>query len=292
MGVKIDQIYAHVTTSAVIHQYAKCDNHMRACSRDISEVVTVELENLLRVKTLPILERPETKRSPIEGLNVIEGLLICDWDGCSSGYTTPASLRKHRSTAHKEVINKTKRGTHRTGHCQTLYISPASYFEVEGPVFPSTGPQSLEHTFDLSAFLHDRKTEMLHNQHSKPQPINPQLIPPPFVELGFYTFITSLVDQNSIPSDVGHGKHETFSLLRKLVVQCFQEDCEKLEHAPKSIREAIMENPPWYVCSFKLILVVDPRFNTIPTGLLFPTCLLTPHSYQQHRLHMLLLKLR
>jgi hypothetical protein len=263
MGVKMDQIYAHVTTNKLVHSYAKCDDHGRACPKNITSLITEELKNLLRVEDLPILQKPLEKRHPIKGLKVLQGFFICEWDGCSSGYSTMPSVRAHRSEAHTAATNKPKRGVYRTGHCQTLYLNPATYFEVDNPIPSSTSSSTSEPTFDLNTFLHERKTQILHNQHPKHQPVDPRIIPPAFVELGFYTFITSL-DQSFITGYMEHKRDGLFSQLRKLVVQSFKEDCDKLEYAHKSIREAIMENPPQYVCLSKSVPIINPQFNSNP----------------------------
>jgi hypothetical protein len=291
MGVKMDQIHAHVTTDKITHNYAQCNNHKRACPSNITDLVLTELKGLSGVESLSTLEKPRVKRRKIEGLKVIKDLFICDYDGCSSGYTSRDSLRQHRSQAHTNPTNKPKRGTYHTGYCQTLHISPATYFEVDQPISPPTDPLTPEPDFNLSAFLHHRKTEMLQHQYSKHHPTNPQMIPPPFAELGFYTFITSL-DQSSIPGYMKYQRGEVFHQLQKLVIQCFKDDCDKLGPAHKSIRETIMENPPQYVYLFKLIPIINQDF----TATLKIPCPLTPlsnlHSNQQHRLHMLLLKQR
>ena len=238
MGVKIDQIHTHVTTDKVTHKHAQCNNHKRACPSDIANLVTAELK-LAGIESLSTLEKPRVKRRKIEGLKVIEDLFICDYDDCSSGFTGRDSLRKHRSTAHTNVTKKPSRGTYRTGYCQTLYINPATYFEVDQPIPPLTNLPTLEANFNLGAFLHHRKAEILQNQH---HPVNLQMVPPVFVELGFHTFITSL-DQSSIPGYIEHKRGELYYQLRKLVVQCFKEDCDKLGPANKAIQETIMENP-------------------------------------------------
>jgi len=211
---------------------------MRACRKDITKIITAELKDLLGVEELPIICKPLVKRPPIDGLKIIRDLFICGYDGCSSGFTTKDSLRKHRSGSHKNPTSKPARGTHRTGYCQTLYLNPATYFEVDHPI-PLQNPPTLESTFDLSTFLHNRKAEILHDQHPKHLPADPQLIPPVFVELGFYTFIKSL-DQSSISAHMNCERHGLFSLLRKLALQCFEDDCTKLGPASNVICRWIM----------------------------------------------------
>jgi len=239
------QIYAHVTTDKLTHTYARCDDHHRACDKDIAEVVEAELKEKLKVQDLPVLEKPLVKRPQIEGLKILEDFFICDRDGCTSGFSSEPSLRKHRSSAHGKQSTREARGSKRKGYCQTLYINPPTYFEVD-PISPSTSPQTSGPTFDLSAFLHDRKTEILHYQCQKGPPANPKLTLPVFVELGFYTFIESL-DLDSISGYMKCERNIQFSLLRKLAVQCFEEDCVKLGPAHNSIREGIMGTPLWYV---------------------------------------------
>ena len=242
MGVQMDSIHAHVTTANLTLKHAKCDNHERGCPKNITEIVVGELKELLGIENIPVLSKPHTKRSPIEGLKVIEDLFICDFDHCSSGFSSAGALRNHRSTHHQGAISRPKRGANRTGNCQTLYINPPSYFEVDLTPL-STSHSTSGSTFDLNTFLHNRKTLMLHDQHPKTFPTHLQLIPPVFVELGFYTFIKSL-DQNSISGYKKHGKHSPFSLLRRLAVESFEEDCVHLGPAHNSIREGIMEAPP------------------------------------------------
>jgi len=244
MGVQREQIYAHVTTKTLTHQHAKCDNHWRECDKDVTKIVETELKEQLGVQSIPVLSKPMVKRPQIEGLKVFKEFFICDYDGCSSGFSSNDSLRVHRSKIHKNPTVKPKRGTRRMGHCQTLYMNPPTYFEVD-PISPPTSPLPSRPTFDLSAFLHNRKAEILHKQDQKHPPTNPKLIPPVFVELGFYTFIESL-DLSYITGYMKCKGDNQFSLLRKLAVQCFEEDCIMLVPAHNSIREGIMEAPLWY----------------------------------------------
>jgi len=240
------QIYAHVTTRTLTHQHAQCDNHWRECDKGVTEIVVGELREQLGVQEIPVLSKPLVKRPQIEGLKVFKDFFICGYDSCTSGYSSKDSLRQHRSKCHKKKpTTRPARGTSNTGYCQTLYMNPPTYFEVD-PVCSPTSPSTSRPTFDLSVFLHNRKAEILHNQHQKCPPTNPKLIPPVFVELGFYTFIES-IDLGSIPGYMKCKRDSYFSLLRKLAVQCFEEDCIKLGTAHNSILEGIMENPPRYV---------------------------------------------
>lgn len=237
MGVKIDQIRAHVTKNEIKHPHAKCDNHYRSCPKGISNTVVAELEELLDVKPLPTIEMPQGKRSAIEGLKCHEGFYICDRDGCFLGYSTKSSLLAHHAKSHKKKTKK-KQGNYREGWCQSLYINPAIFFEVDPPASASTSGS----TFVLSTFLENRKKEIFYDQQPKHLPTDSRLIPPVFVELGFSTFIQSL-DQNSISDYMNRKNRRVFSRLRLLAVQCFQDDCKKLNKAHKSIREGIMEAP-------------------------------------------------
>jgi len=237
MGVQMNQIYGHVTTAKIVQKFAVCDNHSRKCDKDITKTVVAELKKLLKVDNLPLLTKPLEKRPPIEGLKVIEDLFfICDYGGCTSGFGSDDSLRRHYSDAHSGP-GKPKKKDRRKGHCQTLYINPPTYFEVE-----ITPPSTSAHTFDLNTFLHNRKIDMLSEQHLQHIPTIPQLLPPVFVELGFHTFIKSL-DQSLIPGYMNYAG-DLFSQLQKLVIQCFKDDCLKLGPAHNSIREGIMEAPP------------------------------------------------
>ena len=236
----MEHIHAHVTTDKLTHQHAQCEDHWRACDKGITRIVVAELKEQLGVQDLPVLSKPKKRRPPIEGLKILEGFFICDRDGCTSGFSSDGSLRQHRSKEHTKTTTK-QQGINRKGHCQTLYINPATYFEVD-PISPPTNPPTSGSTFDLSAFLHDRKANIFQDQHPKRLPTNSKLIPPVFVELGFYTFIESL-DQSCIPSNMKCEEHRLFSLLRKLAVQCFEEDCVKLGPAHNSIREGILETP-------------------------------------------------
>jgi hypothetical protein len=86
MGMKMDQIYAHVTMDELVHScahvtmdelvhsYAQCDNHGRACPKNITSLITEELKKHLRVEDLPILQKPLAKQHLIKGLKVLQAL--------------------------------------------------------------------------------------------------------------------------------------------------------------------------------------------------------------------------
>lgn len=249
MGVQITSVKPHASKEKISHKQAECGNHKRQCPTDIHEIITAELKEALGVEELPVLSKPAIKRPPIEGLRVLKDFFICDRNECFSGFSSYDSLRQHRSTAHRDETGQKIRGNNRKGYCQTLFLNPATYFEVIFPLSSPTTPSSSKHTIDLSAFLRTKKAEMIPVQPLRVPSIDPQFIPPIFVEFGFHTFINTL-DKDSISDYMSWDRKNIFSKLRELVVQSFIKDCAQLQTAHKSIREGIMGPLPLYVSLF------------------------------------------